>query len=259
MRAAAVLLLLPLLGLASVACTTRRSLLTTTPALPLPASLASGGDLQAHTRLTTGVDPRQDVDPSADVVLMTPRAEVGAAGTIRLGEVFALRPIVELGLAQGALTGLARETNIGEMPSVITGPGLMFRVSELEDRLTIDFEIDPLVGFTVLRTESCSSDFSVCATTDERLEWGVMPRASMALAYRMASWARAWIAVGVVVQPVSSSSLTAVGLAGTGLELTPTDLFSFVVSVEWPFAGSPFAYWPTVAAAARFNFDRRQR
>jgi hypothetical protein len=256
MRASIAPVLFTVLALAATGCVTRRSLLTTTPALPLPATFASGGDVQAHTRLTTHVDPQQGVDPSADVVLMTPRAEVGAIGTIRIGEVFAIRPLFELGLAQGALTGTARETNLGEVPSLMTGPGLMFRVSELHDTLTIDFEIDPLIGFTVLRTESCTSDFRTCTTTDESLEWGVMPRGSILLAYQMAPWARGWIAGGAALQPDSSSTVTGVGVVGTGMELTPTDLFTFLVSIEWPFAGSPFAYWPTIAAAARFNFER---
>lgn len=249
-------MLLPLLALLSIGCVTRRSLLTTTPALPLPASLASGGDVQAHGRITTFVEPQQDVDPMTDVVVMTPRAEIGAAGTIRIGNVFALRPIFEIGLAQGALTGLSREQNMGDTPSVITGPGLMFRVSELNDRLTLDFEVDPLIGFTVLRTESCTTDYRICSASDEELEWGVMPRGSIVLAYEMAPWIRGWIAGGAAVQPDSPSSVTGVGIVGTGMELTPTDLFSFLVSVEWPFAGSPFSYGPTIAAAARFNFDR---
>lgn len=251
------LLLLALL--AAAGCTPRQSLLTTTPSLPRPASAGGVGDVQAHTRVTSFVEPLQPADPSTDVILITPRVAVGATGTIRFGEVFALRPIIETGLAQSAISGMSgNEDNYGEMPSLMGGPGFMFRIGALEERVTFDIEIDPLLGWSVLRTEHCTVDFSTCSTADEDMRFAFLPRGSLVIAYQMAPWARAWIAGGAAAQPVLNDSLAAVGIVGTGLELTPHPLFSIVMDVEWPFAGSPLAYGPTFAVGGRFNFGQTE-
>jgi hypothetical protein len=90
---------------------------------------------------------------------------------------------------------------------------------------------------------------------DEDPRYAFLPRGSLVLAYRMAPWIRGWISGGAAAQPIVNDSLAAVGIVGTGLEVTPHPMFSMMLDVSWPFAGSTIAYGPTVALAARVNFD----
>lgn len=236
-------------------CVTRRSLLTTTPALALPSAAGAAGDVQAHSRVTTFVDPMQPEDPETDVIMITPRVAVGAAGTLRIGRFFAMRPMLEVGLPQRAITGYDSELNYGDMPSLIGGMGFMFRIAALEERFTVDIEADPLLGWSVLRTDTCTSDYTICSATNEEARYAFLPRGSLVLAYQMAPWVRGWVSGGAAAQPIVNDSLAAVGVVGTGIELTPHPMFSTLIDVSWPFAGSTIAYGPTVALAVRINID----
>lgn len=243
------------LSIAASGCVTRRSLLTTTPALALPSAAGAAGDVQAHTRVTTFVDPMQPEDPETDVIMITPRVAIGAAGTLRMGRFFAMRPMLEVGLPQRAITAYDSELNYGDMPSLVGGMGFMFRIAALEERFTVDIEADPLLGWSVLRTDACTSDYTICSATNEDARYAFLPRGSLVLAYQMAPWVRGWVSGGAAAQPIVNDSLAAVGVAGTGIELTPHPMFSMLIDVSWPFAGSTIAYGPTVALAVRINID----
>lgn len=233
-------------------CVTRRSLLTPMPTLPTPAPTHGHVGVEAGARAATLIE-RQQPEPT-DLVLVTPMVSLDASGTFRFGRVFALRPSVQVGFAQAATSGLGDENHDGA-PTFGFAPGMSLRADLFESRLLLDFELDPFVGWTVERVESCTTTYGVCSVNQEDLHFAVFPRGAVTLSYVVDEWVVLHASVGAATQPVDTGvgALDVVGVAGAGAALTPIDEVAILLDVQWPFAGGPFTYGPTVAGGVRLS------
>jgi len=248
-------LLLLLLGLCCIqGCAVRRSLLTPTPTLPTPSSSSSRIDVTAGGRVATHIARRQDASTSGPT-LVTPYGTVDASGTFRFGDgVFALRPSFTFGLPTEATSGLG-DTSRGGPPTFGFAPGLQLRADVLDRRLLLDFEADPFFGWTAERVEYCTLDYRDCRVQDEELHPAFYPRGSVTISYAFTPWLRAHVLGGAATQPVDYGMVDfeLVGIVGAGLAVEPIDLLAIVVDVQWPFAGGPFEYGPTIGVALRLQ------
>lgn len=243
-------LVLPLMS----QCVDRRSLLTSVPTLPTAAG-ERGGDLTVAARGTSAVGTRQS--GAEELVILSPQWSLDAAGTLRLNEVVALRPTMQLGLAQRAMSGSGDIARQGH-PSFLAGLGLLFR-AELDGAETLlDVEVDPLLGFVVEREERCTVRFTYCALVSQERHFTLAPRGAARVSHAVAPWLRGYVAAGLAFQPtgLDVGEGTFVAILGGGLVASIGPAFRVGLDVQWPFVGSaPFTYAPTVGGFLRFDWE----